>query len=359
MIPYFRQLYPIHNLNKVSGFINNTIDESKHIVDNASDIVKDIESLIYRAYTSKKKNSPLVYTDETNIDGYNCETFTFKSNKVIQVFDCDCQLDIKIINITDDIEFNELKTLCQKFCNINITRYKYPSQYGNTHSVSKIEFVLSGVVILNNLIMCPYMSSEITHEVRHSFIFYRKFFDKTYEESVSMDMKSQDWDKLYKFCENYIRKYNSKDTKYLSYEEENYFIIYSLYSCDVEEIDAFTQSAYDEMTNVKSVNLVKSKLKETDLWNTIILLKEMIDKFSDNFKDRYTIFNSTICNNQLPTYGIYKKLIERRYKTLCRNYGIVQMLLIDNCEDDLIAEKYSYYSIIRKGFYVNNSKYYV
>ena len=346
-------------MNTVSGFINNIIDESRHIVDGASDVVKDIESLIYRAYISKKKNSPLVYTDETNVDGYNCETFTFKSNKVIQVFDCGCQLDIKIINITDDIEFNELKTLYQKFCNINITRYKYPSQYGNTHSVSKIEFVLSGVIILNNLIMCPYMSSIITHEVRHSFIFYRKFFDKTYEESISMDMKSQDWENLYKFCEKYIKKYNSKDTEYLSYGEENYFIIYSLYFCDVEEIDAFTQGAYDELSGIKNNNLIKSKLKETDLRNTIDLLKEMIDKFGDEFMSRYTIFNKNICNNRLPKYKVYKELIERRYKTLCRNYGIVQMLLIDNCDDDLIAEKYGYYSITRKDFYVNNSKYYI
>lgn len=100
-------------------------------------------------------------------------------------------------------------------------------------------------------------------------------------------------------------------------------------------------------------------MKDTDLWYILELFKEMIDKFGDDFKSRYDKFNTEICNNNLPAYKTYKNLIERRYKTICRNLGIIQMMLIDECEEIMIVEKYDYYSVSVKGLYVDNRKYYI
>lgn len=100
-------------------------------------------------------------------------------------------------------------------------------------------------------------------------------------------------------------------------------------------------------------------MKDTDLWYILEFFKEMIDKFGDDFKSRYDKFNTETCNDNLPTYKTYKNLIERRYRTICRNLGIIQMLLIDECEENMIVEKYDYYSVSVKGLYVDNRKYYI
>ena len=176
-IPFFKDFYPEHNLDTTTGLINRSIDESCHIVNEIEYVSTDICSLIRKSYLSKKKNRPIIFLDENKIDKYDCETFVFKFPKIIQLFDCNCQLDINIINITDNISLAELRTICQTYCDAKITRDIHQVQHDGMSPLN-VEFILSGTIILHNLHMCPYMKSVISHEARHTFIFYKQYNNK-------------------------------------------------------------------------------------------------------------------------------------------------------------------------------------
>ena len=69
-------------------------------------------------------------------------------------------------------------------------------------------------------------------------------------------------------------------------------------------MDAFTQQAYTEVKDIKSDNHIKFHLQETDLWNVINNLKDVIDILNkDGYREKYIVLRKHIGTKNLPSYS--------------------------------------------------------
>ena len=118
-------------------------------------------------------------------------------------------------------------------------------------------------------------------------------------------------------------------------------------------MDAFTQQAYTEVKDMKSDNHIKFHLKETDLWNVINNLKDVIDILNkDGYREKYIVLRKHIGTKNLPSYSNLISLLQKRYKKAYTNYGKIIVMLIDRLEEDILDE-YEY-SDKRDGLFINS-----
>ena len=245
---------------------------------------EDIEvDKIFNMIKNHIKNESIFNTYLTDIEKYKCNNITYKKNPTVDIFGKKCDLNIVFININDDIDKNELKRLCREYDNTSIIR-----NFNN----NEVSYILNASLIINKFGLSKYIKSDISHELRHAFT-YMKIIENDVESS---SIKKDNWDSIYKYCQKYLSSSEHK------YGEEFYKIIYSIYSCDKEELDAFTQQAYTEVKDMKSDNHIKFHLKETDLWNVINNLKDVIDILNkDRYREKYIVLRKHIGTKNLPS----------------------------------------------------------
>ena len=305
-----RHLHPLFSGNQYlikdnpetpTDFINIYLKESTSI---SEDVDAEVDK-IFNMIKNHIKNESIFNTYLTDIEKYKCSNITYKKNPTVDIFGKKCDLNIVFININDDIDKNELKRLCREYDNTSIIR-----NFNN----NEVSYILNASLIINNV--------------------------------ESSSAKKESWDSIYKYCQKYLSSSEHK------YGEEFYKIIYSIYSCDKEELDAFTQQAYTEVKDMKSDNHIKFYLKETDLWNVINNLKDVIDILNkDGYREKYIVLRKHIGTKNLPSYSNLISLLQKRYKKAYTNYGKIIVMLIDRLEEDILDE-YKY-SDKRDGLFIN------
>ena len=336
-----RYLHPLFSGNQwlikdnpetTQDFINIYLKESTSIseytdfeTDRLFDIIKD-----------DLKNKSLFNIRTTTIEKYNCDYLIYKKHPIEFLYNEKCKLNLTLININDDISNDELKRICRKYGIANIIREKG----------RQTPYTLTATLILNKMELSKYIKSDISHELRHMYVYLKTI--ESDDDVVSN--KKINWEKIYNYCQEYLHSNEKK------YGEEFYKIIYSIYSCDKEELDAFTQQAYTEVKDMKSDNHIKFHLKETDLWNVINNLKDVIDILNkDGYREKYIVLRKHIGTKNLPSYSNLISLLQKRYKKAYTNYGKIIVMLIDRLEEDILDE-YEY-SDKRDGLFIN--QYYI
>ena len=132
----------------------------------------------------------------------------------------------------------------------------------------------------------------------------------------------------------------------MGYGENFYKICYALYSCSPEELNAFTQQAYSEGKEESDISGIKSKLKESELWELICNLKDCKDILNDGYDVEYEKIRKTI-DTKLPKISVIKSLINRCYVSAYTSYGKILIKLIDELTEDKVSE------IFNKGGYIS------
>ena len=333
-----RHLHPLFSGNQYlikdnpetpTDFINIYLKESTSI---SEDVDAEVDK-IFNMIKNHIKNESIFNTYLTDIEKYKCSNITYKKNPTVDIFGKKCDLNIVFININDDIDKNELKRLCREYDNTSIIR-----NFNN----NEVSYILNASLIINKFELSKYVKSDISHELRHAFT-YMKIIENDVESS---SVKKENWDSIYKYCQKYLSSSEHK------YGEEFYKIIYSIYSCNKEELDAFTQQAYTKVKDMKSDNHIKFYLKETDLWNVINNLKDVIDILNkDGYREKYIVLRKHIGTKNLPSYSNLISHLQKRYKKAYTNYGKIIVMLIDRLEEDILDE-YKY-SDKRDGLFIN------
>ena len=331
-----RHLHPLFSGNQwlikdnpemTQDFINIYLKESTSIseytdseTDRLFDIIKD-----------DLKNKSLFNIRTTTIEKYNCDYLIYKKHPIEFLYNEKCKLNLTLININDDISNDELKRICRQYGIANIIREKG----------RQTPYTLTATLILNKMELSKYIKSDISHELRHMYVYL-----KTIESDGDVvSNKKINWEKIYNYCQEYLHSNEKK------YGEEFYKIIYAIYSCDKEEIDSFTQQAYTEVKGSDRCE-IKRELEKTDLWDVILNIKEVIDILNKSgYKEKYITLRKYIGNEKLPSFSDLKSLLLKRYKKGYTNYGKLIIRLMDEFEEDLIDEGIK--SDSRDGLFIN------
>ena len=321
-----------HNLlNNPEDYVNSYITESLSVSIN----VQIALNKLLREFNKSK----LIKIQPMFIDDYETETYTYEKKPVITILGKLCELDVKFINITNDLTDNEIKTVSRNNCFAYIG-LNCVSPDKNPETVMNIYYVLHTDIIMYHMSITKYTESALSHELTHAFVYYKIMDGITVADCEKLDEKNKVWKETYNFCETVITGCNKNpDTNYLGYGKDFFHIVYAIYSCSDDEINAFVQQSYTYTKGSKSINEIKSNLKETDLWDIICNLKECIDLFDNGYRETYIVMRENIGRNLLPKCSVIYSLLKKCYAKSYSSYGKILMKLIDELQEDKLDEQ--------------------
>lgn len=309
--------------NDINGYIYESMSVSMECDDVVNMIVNQINNL-------NRDIDNLDYKNPPNI-GYDCEYFSYKENPIVNIWDKKCELNINFINIKDDISPVNLREICDEICLANIIRN---ISYNNVMS-----YILNATIVLNKMVSNKYLEVVLSHEIRHAFIYYKRFDGMLLSDIVKKTNSDNDWYKVYDTCRNFIKS-STVDNNFNGLGEDFYNIIFAIYCSDKEEIDAFTQEAYKDAKSCKSISDIKNTLKKTDLWDNLCNMKRSIYLLTNEYKEKYKEYRKNITTlKNLPSYKKMLSLMTKRYEKGYSNFGKLVMRLIDELEEEFVQEQ--------------------
>jgi hypothetical protein len=328
--------YSTLDLKTSQELINSYINEVRSVSYETSRMTEIINDEI-QFYLKKKDN--ILTERDIEIDGYKFNRFKFKTNPTILMFGKECELQLNFIDITTNMSNDDLKVITRKYTNA-ATKRKEQDYSGDLAEYIDIAYTLVATIVLYKNKMSLYSKSALSHELRHCFVYLKSRTDKTVLDELEKTKRNTHWNKVYDYCENYLK---DCDENHFKYGKEFYRIIYALYSCDIEELDAFVQQSYDyvKSLNCESKERIKDELKQTDLWNMINNLKDAIEILEKNdYKEKFNSLRNFKDNKILPTASEIYSLIKKTYKSAYIRFGKVLMTLIDEFNEDLLDEEH-------------------
>ena len=327
--------YKNPDLKSNQDFVNNYINEAKSVSYESSRMVEIIDDKLQSLIKDKHN---VLYTD-IDINGRLTNGFRFKTNPVILVFGRECELRLNFINITYDMSIDEMKVISRKYTKAKTIR-KEPDYSGNLKDYIEIAYILDATIVLYKNEMTLYSKSALSHELRHCYVYLKNRGKKSVRDELEKTVRNSRWNKIYDYCENYL---NGCNDGHLKYGEEFYKIIYGLYSCDVEELDAFVQQAYDyvKSLNCNTREMIKDELEQTDLWTMMNNLHDAMNILKKtDYKKKFNSLGKFVSNGILPNASKTYSLLNKVYKNACSRYGKVLMTLIDEMNEDKLDENH-------------------
>ena len=291
-----------------NDYITEKLSVSLDVGDKTDDIVRHINQQL--------KNNGVKIIQTIHYDCVDVEKIQLDKCLTADIFGCECIMNVDIYNL--HIKEKGIQPV------LNDIGYDMDIQ---THiedvgGYANVFFTITGNLILYDMETSPVSLFKLSHELQHAYMEY-KIYDGVPMVSVSERMKrNKKWMGVYDKCCLLLKDMNND----MEFDKDFYNVVYALYSCDVEEISAFTQQSYEECKGC-SMGEYKDKLKTTMLYKLRYIFKNVLEFL--NKQESMTIYNGWRNNMEStpPSFDQTKKLIEKRYKKIKKNYGNVLVLL--------------------------------
>lgn len=269
------------------------------------------------------------------------DVIKFKKNPKISVFGCECKLDLTIYDVANDVDVDVVDSVL----NDNDFGARIYSNYNTLNGIVNISFKIEGNILMKNGIISDRSRTVISHELRHAYeqsMIYNGLPEVNRDKIMEISKK---WRMIYRASMEYVRL--CKTFMFVKLVDNPTFckILYTIYCCDVSEISAFTQEAYESCKDCKSKNEVKNKICKTGLYRLMQLFSQTIDMIeSKEVQDIYNENKKKYKFDYFPTIHNLLKLITKRYMKARTNYGKVFALICGRFDKneglDLIDVKY-------------------
>jgi hypothetical protein len=303
-----------------NDYITEKLSVSLDVSDKTDDIVRHINQQL--------KNNGVKIIQTIHYDCVDVKKIQLDKCLTVDIFGCECIMNVDIYNLHINENGNIQPVLNDIGYDMDIqTHIEDVGGYAN------VFFTITGNLILYDMETSPVSLFKLSHELQHAYMEY-KIYDGVPMVSIGERTKrNKKWLAVYNKCCLLLKDMN-KDMKF---DKDFYNVVYALYSCDVEEISAFTQQSYEECKGC-SMSEYKDKLKTTMLYKLRYIFKNVLE-FLDK-QELMTIYNEWRNNMQstLPSFDQVKKLIEKRYKKIKKNYGNVLVLLEYDLENKNTVE---------------------
>ena len=272
---------------------------------------------IVRQFNQQLKNNGVKTVQTVHYDCVDVGKIQLDKCLNVYIFGCECIMNVDIYNLHIKNKGSVQPVLNDIGYDMDIqTHTKDVGGYAN------VFFTITGNLILYDMETSPVSSFKLSHELQHAYMDH-KIYDCMPMVSVGERMKrNKKWLGVYDKCCLLLKDMNND----IKFDKDFYNVVYALYSCDVEEISAFTQQSYEECKGY-SMSEYKDKLKTTMLYKLRYIFKnvfEFLDK--PESKTTYDMWRNN-AELKLPSFDQIKKLIEKRYKKIKKNYGNVLVLL--------------------------------
>ena len=305
-------------------YINETLSVSMDVNDATDEVVSFIES-----YTGEK-----ITIEQGDI----CSIVKFRKNPVINVFGCDCEFDLKIYELQNDVNL-------KSFVENNDFGARIIVNHNVIDGNVSLNFVIRGEIIMQNKKIVQKSRTILTHELRHAYeqtMIYNGLPEFDYRRILELSRK---WREIYMKCVNYIKLSGRYKISKMLDGPELYKIVYVSYCCDVSEVSALTQEAYEDCKDCVSKDEVKTKMKNTDLHMILKLFDSILHMFEDDdIQKTYDRNKKKYYFDEFPTIHNLLKLIMKRYMKIRTNYGKVLALICGRFDENeglnLIDVKY-------------------
>lgn len=292
-----------------NDYITEKLSVSLDVSDKTDDIVRHINQQL--------RNNGVKIIQTVHYDCVDVEKIQLDKCLNVYIFGCECIMNVDIYNLHIKDKGNIQPVLNDIGYDMDIqTHTKDVGGYAN------VFFTITGNLILYDMETSPVSSFKLSHELQHAYMEY-KIYDGVPMVSVGERMnRNKKWLGVYDKCCILLKDMNND----MEFDKDFYNVVYALYSCDVEEISAFTQQSYEECKGC-SMSEYKDKLKKTMLYKLRYIFKNVLE-FLDKpeSKTTYDMWRNNV-ESKLPLFDQVKKLIEKRYKKIKKNYGNVLVLL--------------------------------
>lgn len=268
-----------------------------------------------------------------NISGHHIEVIKIPYKLHFDIFGCDCEFDFTFCNVSgvlNDFDFRKM------FSESGLDITTFPVKK-NVNGKIRLSFVMKGSIILNDMKFNSFSRSVIMHEIQHCYRFSKIYKDVDVHIVDTIDKRELKWKNIYNVCIAFLNVYETND-KFKRYMGKDFMnVIYTLYCCDVDEINAFVHQTFEECRDCRNEDELKSLLKKSMLYNIREMFKKVIGLFDDEeFVKEFEEKKKSIKGlDGIPDANKVIKILKRRYRTVCSKFGKVSVLLID----DVCGEK--------------------
>lgn len=303
-------------------YLNETLTVSMDVKIATDNVVKFLDEKI--------KGGDFISIERKDVLNCECDIFRFRRIPVYKIFGCGCEFDLIFYNITGDVS-NIMDDQINDFAlknNFNAEMNTGATVIGGT---AHMKFVMRGQLILLNGKISKFSKSTISHELRHGYISY-KLYDGVSEEDLKRNIKSTEkWRNIYNLAVEYMQDYKSGEIeKRLVDDKVFYNLMYAMYSCDIGEVAAFAQEAYDNCIECMSKDEIMDRMRKTNLHTMIYVFGNVLKLLN----------NETVQNiysrkkpKGFPSVHRFIKLVMRRYKKAKTSYGNIITLLCDELDE--------------------------
>ena len=215
---------------------------------------------------------------------------------------------------------------------VNMDEFYYFYQFGYNIvlGISHLNFSMDGEIIVLNGKLPLWSESIISHELKHAYTLV-KIYDGVPSRTAIDKIKSfEKWKEIYSSAVEYIERYNDFNDFQKIVDRGFYILMYTVYSCDITEVSAFAQQAYESCKGCKNKYDILNKMKKSGLHDMIDVFRMSLKMLrNDKVKEMYMKRKT----ENLPTVMQLMKLIERRSKKAKETYGRVLALLYDELDE--------------------------
>ena len=302
-------------------YLNETLTVSMDVKFAVDDVVKFIENRI--------EGDEIIFVEKKDILNCECDMFRFRYNPVCKIFGCDCEFILTFYNIIGDAS-NITDEQVNNFVLKNNFNAEMNTRSMVINEISHVNFVMRGQLILLNGKVSKFSKSTISHELRHGYISY-KMYDGVREDDLKKNIKSTEkWRKTYNLAVKYIQNYKDNEVERRLTDKSFYNLMYAIYSCDISEVAAFAQEAYDTCIECKTKNEIINKMEDTNLHEMMYVFHNVLKLMND---DTVQNMYSKKKPDDFPTVHQFIKLVKKRYKKSKTSYGCIITLLCDELDE--------------------------
>ena len=286
--------------------VNESMSISNDVAEETQKILDLINSLLKGTKNIKEKD-----------DG----SFKFIKNPVVKVFGCDCELDFTFVDY--------LKRGTIAHCQVN---------FEEVNGIVYTDFCLRGHIQVKGGKVSERCAAVIGHELMHAYMFQKIYNNVPYLSAEKIHESQQKWRDIYDAALSYVDKAASGSE---NYSESILDLMYNIYNSDVSEVSAFTQEAYEQCRECKTISAVKDKIQKTTIYKmkeSFKIILDDMDYLMKHHRNQYEKFYNKRKQmvdecSKLPSAHQLQKLFTKRYNKVLSNIGKIISYIKYELED--------------------------
>ena len=181
-------------------------------------------------------------------------------------------------------------------------------------------------------------AAVIGHELMHAYMFQKIYNNVPYLSAEKIHESQQKWLDIYDAALSYVDKAASGSE---NYSESILDLMYNIYNSDVSEVSAFTQEAYEQCRECKTISAVKDKIQETTIYKmkeSFKIILDDMDYLMKHHRSQYEKFYNKRKQmvdecSKLPSAHQLQKLFTKRYNKVLSNIGKIISYIKYELED--------------------------